>query len=335
MCLGYIIRIIKFRGRVRSMSKANHIPYSWAEIEEQVREAILCQLSILQCLGPSSDELGRLYLGIDPDLLELTGEDHTEEDRQKTLRSIDLTRHHLHYLACSAYNYAYQLEGWEAAGSGDHHEIVCAVLSGFPQTDMHGNPSPLSNENDFPLRRMFDTFVARWKLYADELDDGLSTRELALLSNMTIPAVRTSLSKEGFKLDMPGVRLEGGRREDAINKDDALLWLSRRRSFTPTGERRAEEPAEIIARLFGIPEYAFDHALRQSMIALRTDAATLAHEIDASAPWLETLSKGGIVEIDVPALRRLARKLRLSEPDVVARAVQHLIRLEVGKATDT
>jgi len=319
------------------MSKTNHIPYTWKEIEDQVREAILCQLSILQHFGPHADKLAELYLGIDPDLLELGDEDRTPAEHARLLRTIPLERHHLHHLAQKAYAYAYQLEGSERAMPDDYYEIACGVMNGYPKSDMHGDPSPLCSMNDFPLRRMFDTFIARWQLYDEGITTGLSVRELALLSNMTVPAVRTSLSKEGFKLDLNLNRTNKGREDDksaTLNINDAHLWLSRRRSFTQNGSRKGEEPDAVIARIFGNAEYTFDHALRQAIIALRTDPASLAAEVNAPVGWIDGLAKGEAVEIDITALRALARHLKLQEPEFVAKAVQQLIRIDIGRAND-
>jgi hypothetical protein len=313
------------------MSKTNHIPHTWKEIEDQVREAILCQLSILQHFGPHDEKLGQLYLGIDPDLLDPSEVERTAEEKSQILSSIPLERHNLHRLARNAYSYAYQLEGWERAMPDDYYEIACGVMNGFPQADMHGNPSPLSSINDFSLRRMLDTFLARWQLHDEGITTGLSVRELALLSNMTVPAVRTSLSKEGFKLDLNPDRTNTGRGDDkgaTLSVDDAHLWLSRRRSFTPNGSRKGEAPDAVIARIFGNAEYTFDHALRQAIIALRTDAASLAAEVNVPVDWIDGLAKGEMAEIDIPALRALARLLKIAEPEFVGRAVQQLIRIE-------
>jgi len=314
------------------MNKANHVPYDWETIEGQVREAILCQLSILQAFGPDSPELAQHYLGIDPDRLEIDSEDETEEDQAAVPKSIPLDRHHLHYLARNAYTYAYQLDGWEQASSEDHYE-VCGAMAGFPQSDMHGNFSPLASENDAPLRRVFDTFVARWQLYNDDYSSGLSVRELALLSNMTVPAVRTSLSKEGFKLDATA-RSEPGRRDDdkaaTLNNDDALIWLSRRRGFVPNRVARPQPSNAVIAEIFDAADLTFDQALRKALSALQMDTTAFADMISSSQEWVDKLASGEAADIDIPALRKSARALAVPEPEFVARAVHHLIDCDMA-----
>lgn len=320
------------------MTKTSPAPYTWDEIERQVRNAILCQFSILRSLGPDVEGLGELYLGIDPDLLEPQENTMTQAEYQDVLSSIPLARHHLHHLARNAYTYAYQLDGWEQVTADEHYEISCGVLNGFPQADIHGESSPLSPLNDPPLRRMFETFVARWKLYGEDFGSGLSVRELALLSNMTIPAVRTSLSKEGFKLEQAATRGDSQRRDDdrlaTLNTRDALAWLSRRRGFVPNRGVAAPPSDTESAALFDTPDLTFVEALQNALSALGKDVPAIAGEIDAAVEWLEALLAGQVVDVDVPALRGLARTLKVPEPDFVAKAVRHLVGLDMQATAD-
>jgi hypothetical protein len=318
------------------MNRSGAAPYNWEEIEDQVRKAILCQLSVLRGFGPNSHELGVLYLGIDPDLLDGVDPSPKPGRWQEVLRSIPLSRHSLYRLARRAFDYAYQLEGWDAADADDYMDVSCGVLSGsFPQSDMTGEPSPLSSLNDFPLRRVFETFAARWELYNEEYDTGLSVRALSLLSNMTIPAVRTSLSKEGFKLDIAAAPGESGRREDdksaKLRNADALLWLSRRRGFVPNRATMQNSSHVVISEIFDSPDLSFDRALQKAMVASRMSADQLADRIGASSSWIESILCGRVAAVDVVALRNLANELKVPEPEFVARAVRHLISIELAQ----
>lgn len=316
------------------MTKLPQAPYTWEEIEDQVRSAILCQFSQIRGGGPDSDELLRLYLGIDPDVLN-DADTAGGVKRTEVLRSIPLDRHHLHALARDAFRYAYQLDGWERATYEDHYMIDCGVLPGFPQSDMDGEPSPLSASHDFPLRRVFETFLARWNLYNSDYGGGLSVRELALLSNMTVPAVRTSLSKEGIKLDLAGARGEGVRRDDersaTLNVRDALRWLEGRRGFVPNRGPETTSSATPIADIFADRDVAFDQALRTAFASLGTDTAQVAGSASISPSWLSALAEGHPAEIDIEALRSLARTLQLPEADFVAYGVRHLISIQADR----
>ncbi len=304
------------------MNSTNHIPYTWAEIEDQLRIAIACQASILDYTGPKQSGFAQLYLGGDPSgrIEDLGG------------KTVAIENYGLYDYARSAYAYAYQLDGLELATGEQHYEIACGVLNGFPQTDMQGEPSPFCKLNDFPLRRMFETFLARWELYEFEDWGGMSVRALSLLSNMTVPAVRTSLSKEGFKLEFSA--REGTRRDDdkalTLNAKDALSWLSRRRGFTANRNAEPRDVANVTTEIFANPDLTFETALQRAMTFLRVDANTLADVTRRTTLWVETLRKGGSAEIDVVALRAMARALNAPEPEFVARAVKHLIGLDLA-----
>jgi hypothetical protein len=316
------------------MSKSPHAPYTWEEIEDQIRNVILCGFSHARGTGPKSDELLHLILGIAPDVLD-QAEAAGGAKKAEVLRSIPLERHHLHDLARNAYRYAYQLDGWEQATYEDHYMIDCGVLPGSHPSDMDGEPSPLSPSQDSPLRRVFETFVARWNLYNPDYSGGLSVRELALLSNMTVPAVRTSLSKEGIKLDLAGVRGEGIRRDDdrsaTLNVRDALRWLEGRRGFVPNRGQGSASSAVPIAEIFSGHDVAFDQALRKSFVALGTEASLVARSASISQSWLSALVEGHPAEIEIEALRSLARTLHLPEADFVANGVRHLINIEADR----
>ena len=46
------------------MNKAKNIPYSWAEIEDDIQMAIIAQADILGTYGPNSLEVVDAYLGV-------------------------------------------------------------------------------------------------------------------------------------------------------------------------------------------------------------------------------------------------------------------------------
>ena len=316
-------------------STPKHVPYHWGEIEDQVRAAIMCQHSLLQCLGPHSPELEKLYLGIDPDLLDEVQAEGGADKHAQVLKSLPIHRHRLHSLARNAYNYAYQLDGWELASSEDHYEVDCAVLPGFPHSDMNGEPSPLSIYHDFPLRRVLETFRARWNLYNPDFGIGLSVRELALLTNMTVPAVRTSLSKEGIKLDLTRTGSGGSRRDDdrsaMLSFEEALPWLSGRRGFVPNRAEETTQSGMATAALFERPDIPFDIALSTAIATLDTRTTDLAEAIGAPKAWVEAIAGGRVADIDIHALRRLSRLLSVDEPDFTAKAVRHLVSLDTAK----
>lgn len=301
------------------MNSTNHIPFTWEEIEDQLRKAIACQASILWHMGPKQGGFAALYAECDP------SEDIDDLDKA----SIRIQQYALYDYAVAAYAYAYQLDDRNLASYETYCDVSCGVLNGFPQADIAGEPSPLCAMNDFPLRRMFETFLARWELYEED-SSGISVRGLSLLANMTIPAVRTSLSKEGLKLELSIVKGDEGRGAK-LNTADALTWLSGRRGFVANRKAETRLAADVSAEILANTNMTFDAALRRAITTLQIDKATLGETTKQSQKWVETLLEGGLVEIDVTALRSLARALNAPEPDFLARAVKHLITIELSQ----
>lgn len=312
------------------MTAQNNVPVTWTEIENQVRTAIMCQFDSLWQFGPADDDLPRAFLGIDlggvdPDLRR--GFENLSEAEQTNL----LQRHAIYGIVRDAYDYAYQTDAWTKATFETFH-LGSALLEGaYAMTDTDGEPSPLAKINDPPLRRMLETFVARWKLSNPKYHAGLTVRELALLSNMTVPAVRTSLSKEGFKLEA-SYRADTGKDENGVlPESDALVWLSRRRGFVPT---RSDVPSPSSDQSLGaiiaswLSSLPFNHALTKILAATDKHPAQLADALIIDHKWLAELAAGRRVEIDINILRRLSRSLGAEEALFVGKAVQALIELE-------
>lgn len=308
------------------MSKAGEIPYSWSMIEAQILDAILAQASILRLSGPHSEALVCEYLGITEEL--------DWEDLSETKMGIDISRHNLYNIVKLSYNYAYQLDGAQFASGEQLHEVD-GLLQGFPQADAAGEPSPFSKMDDPPLRRVLETFFARYALYEEGAvpDYGLSIRELALLANMTVPAVRTALSKEGLKLEKkPGTSREsqdeGGFR---LPRDDAKRWLSRRRGFIPQRiDIHDIRKHQIINWMLSDRDMDFPAALTQLIQLRGIDPPHVAELAGVEQVWLAGLMARASVALDLSSLRAVARVLDVPEPDFVALGVRYILAKEVA-----
>lgn len=304
------------------MSKTGEIPYTWEEIEKGIKEAIRCQASILDRFGPSAEKphLAADFLGLtyDPQMdMEYPPE-------------FDISRHELYRIVRQAYQYAYQLDGWWDCDPSIWHEVDGA-LQGYPQTDADGERSPFCTLNDFPLRRMLETYFARFSLFEEHLD--LNTRALSLLANMTVPAVRTSLSKEGFKL----VRMQIADRADEktfyLTASDALTWLSRRRGFIPQRQySQGDSAKDDIARVLANEALGFSERVAQATKLLGFDITTMAEHASVEVDWLLGLIEGKPVSPDVKALCALAKAFGIAEPDFTGAGVRHLLAVSLENA---
>lgn len=302
------------------MSKTGEIPYTWKQMEEQIAEAILCQASILSEFGPALDLVAD-FLGIDRNAF-------SEMDLEQ-VRDIDISRHAMHQHCKVAYDYAYQLRDFPPVEALDAWHAVDGMLQGFPQTDADGEPSPFCRLNDFPLRRMLETFAARILMFGVDYTDDYapSIRELALLANMTVPAVRTSLSKEGFRLEK-SAKLTRSNQEDSsfkLNHEDAKLWLSRRRGFIP---QRSTIPSEQVLRAveeLADPAVSFPEVTTKIVALRNLNADELADASGVDQSWFRDLLAGNPVAPDLRALQSLARALKVPVPAFVAAGIRHLL----------
>jgi hypothetical protein len=304
------------------MSKATNIPHDWTEIEGQVREAIIAMASILQTFGPQDedDTTVTAFLGLP---IEIAGQGVMSSEE---MASVDITRHALHRHARVAWCYAYQLDEWECFTPNHLYEISCGLLSGgYALTDSEAEPTGLDFRNDLPLRRVFETAIARWNWTHEDSD--LTVRELALLTNMAETTVRSSLSKEGFRLDPPNT-LDEDKSSYTLSASDALQWLGRRRGFIPNAvgpspDRQRIAIHETLADL-SIP---FPVALKRTAeLAGLSVATTLGVEPE----WYAGLVEGRAVAPDVEALVALADIFDAPRADFAARGVRHLLELENG-----
>jgi hypothetical protein len=304
------------------MNKPANIPHAWTEIEGQVREAIIAMASILQMFGPQDedDTTVTAFLGLP---VEIAGQGEMSSEE---IASVDITRHALHGHARAAWCYAYQLGEWENFTPNHLYEISCGLLSGgYALTDSEAEPTGLDFRNDLPLRQVFETAIARWNWTHEDSD--LTVRELALLTNMAETTVRSSLSKEGFRLEPPKTT-DKDKSSYTLSANDALQWLSRRRGFIPN----ATDPSPDRHRM-AIRETLADLSIPFPTAVKR--AAELAGLSDTNGSgidpeWYAGLVEGLAVVPDVNALVALAAALDVSRADFAARGVRHILELEMS-----
>lgn len=300
------------------MSKAANIPYDWPEIEAQVRNTIIAMASILQNFGPRDNQATvDAFLGTH---VETVGRYwmSTEE-----FEGIDITRHGLYEHTRAAWCYAYQLDGWESFTIEHYHEIACGLLhGGYALTDSENEPTGLDSINDMPLRRVLETACAR-RLLGDD-DAGLTVRQLALLSNMAEATVRSSLSKEGFRMGAPDDNEED--KFSSLPSHDARLWLSRRRGFIPNAAGSAPDRHHVAMRdTLADLSIPFPTAVKR-IAELAGGSKIIEARIDPQ--WYAALVEGRAVAIDVAALVALADTFEVPRADFAARGVRHLLELE-------
>ncbi|GER07814.1 hypothetical protein GCM10007972_17100 [Iodidimonas muriae] len=296
---------------------AQTIPHEWPEIEAQVRDAIIAMASILQRFGPHDD--GTTVASFLGQPVEFAGKDMMSDEE---IASVDITRHQLYDFVRAAWCYAYQVEGWQDFTSDVWHDVCCGLLSGgYAQADNEGEPTGFWDKSHSSLYRVLETAVTRWNLTHENSD--LNVRELALLSNMTEATVRSSLSKEGFKLEQP--KVENNEKSYILSSAEARQWLSRRRGFIPNATAPSPDKLRITIReTLADRSVPFPTALkRMAQLAQSTKAG----EVEINLDWYLGLIEGRAVSPDVDALIALADAFDVPRAEFAARGVEHLLRL--------
>lgn len=294
-------------------------PFTREEIVTEVRRAALGMASLIAGFSHMQGQLevAAHYLGV-----ELENYDFEGDDTEK-LSLIPIEDHFLYHVVMDAYDHAYQVG--VAVGDGvrwdERAHEVSGILTGFPQTDYNGEPTPLDKLNPQKLRQVLDTFMARYGL-----DTGcdLTVSDLALLANMGESAVRTSLSGEGIKTIAGSKKGE----KNQVSNDEALAWLLGRRNFVPTKRfgDQADDAAEIVHSLFNADSVPFEAALSKALGMLSRSRAELLQQARVSDQFVELLlSPDQGLEVDVEALERLAVALKAPIPVFVGKAVMAVL----------
>lgn len=173
-------------------------------------------------------------------------------------------------------------------------------------------------------RMVADAALARWKLeWAGDDSATFTTRELALLANMSEGAVRMAISdkSEGRLRAIPGSK------PVAVEFEEAKRWLSGRRGFIPWPERAADD--RFLTRAIRDAETPKVLARLVHHVAGFEPADKLAEKLGWKAadvqPWL-----GGTFAFDADRASEIAKALQLDIPMFVGKALEVTLRSAGG-----
>jgi hypothetical protein len=210
------------------------------------------------------------------------------------------------------------------------HEIqdLQVFMEGTPRVggissggEMHRFMTP-----DGYCRMVADAAFARWKLEwkADDAES-FTTRELALLANMTEGAVRMAIS------DKSEARLKSipGSKPVAIEFGEAKRWLAGRRGFIPWPDRPIDDRFLALAFRDAETPAAFGRLIHQVINFQPADklAEKTGLSVDEAKAWLD-----GSFAFDVERARLLAKPLELDVPMFIGKALEVTLRSEGGRS---
>jgi hypothetical protein len=169
-------------------------------------------------------------------------------------------------------------------------------------------------------RMVADAVFARWKLeWKGDESETFTTRELALLANVTDGAVRMAISDKGEN------RLKSipGSKPVAVEFDEAKRWLSGRRGFTPWPDRPGDDLFLTRALRDAETPKAFGRLIHQATDFRPPEqlAAKIGWTADNVKAWFD-----GTFSFDTELARSLAQSLELDVPLFVGKALEVSLR---------
>jgi hypothetical protein len=178
--------------------------------------------------------------------------------------------------------------------------------------------------SDGYCRAVADAALARWKLeWAGDESAKFTTRELALLANMSEGAVRMAISDktEGRLKAIPGSK------PVAVEFAEAKRWLSGRRGFVPWPERAADD--RFLIRAIRDAETPTELGRLVDQIAGIGAANRLAASLGWSAADVQSWYEGSFT-FDIERAGQLAKALELDVPIFVGKALEVTLRSRKG-----
>ena len=167
-----------------------------------------------------------------------------------------------------------------------------------------------------------DAAFARWKLeWAGDDSAKFTTRELALLANMSEGAVRMAISdkNEGRLKAIPGSK------PVAVEFGEAKRWLSGRRGFVPWPERAVDD--RFLTR--AIRDAETPKVLARLIRQIAGSAEKLADKLDWNAADVQLWLDGTFV-FDAERAGQIAKALQIDVPMFVGKALEVTLRSAEG-----
>lgn len=235
---------------------------------------------------------------------------------------VDLTRFSIAGAFDRGYDYAFRPSVMNTLGEHEVQDLIVFML-GTPRAGglYSGGETHAFMTPDGLCQRVADTVMARWKLEWDTTGAGdhtFTTRELALLADMTEGAVRNALadkSEHGLQA------VSGSKNPVLVEHAEAVRWLSGRRGFIaspvhPSSDRFLTEHLRDIrsSDALGI------------LIAQRLQAL----EVGRNAPKLNQTEidqwSSGSQKFNEQIARKIAKALGFDVPLFVGKALEVTLR---------
>ncbi len=214
----------------------------------------------------------------------------------------------------------------------DEHEVqdLITFMLGTPKA---GGISSGGETHDFMssngcCQTVSDTVLARWKLEWSIGDHSLTTRELALLADMTEGAVRNALADKSEN----GLRpIPGTKNPVEVEHAEALRWLQGRRGFIASPVRASDDRflTEDIQNLQSTEKLGHLLGFRLSKVFGGSDevAKALGWDVEEVERW-----RKGTQAFNENHARQLGKALDLDLPVFLGKVLEVTLRRDLSAA---
>ena len=254
---------------------------------------------------------------------------HENEYCRRPPRDVDLKRFQISGAFDRGYEFAFRPSVMNTLGEGEVQDLNVFIL-GTPraggidsggETDRFMTPEGL-------CRTVADTVFARWKLEWAPSADTFTTRELALLADMTEGAVRNALADKSES----GLRAVPGTKNPVIIEHaEVLRWLKGRRGFIASPARTKDDRflSEQLQNLQTTERLG-------NIVSVRLrDTFGSPSEASKALSWptsiIESWQKGEQV-FDVSQALQLAKAIDVDAPLFVGKTLELTLRRDLSNA---
>lgn len=288
-------------------------PVSRRAVMDDLRRMILAAADHLALIGPKNSCVND-FLGFK------AGPWKVGHIPQIDPAKVDLSRYALTELVNRAYDFAWQVgprQNRIEMAEDTYLSMVTYIYSATPFMSDSCN-TPMSLRRGSALSKTLETAWARQHL---SWGGSLSVKDLAHLAQMTEPAVRASLSKEGIQTT--GEKNENGLL--GVEHEIALRWLEGRRGYVPTEYAAPMDGAYLDGEISQIFEQQGWGEVVHGPVRI-IGLSTLAEMAKVDADWLLDVIMGGAATPDTHALERVGQHVSDDVPRFVGFAVEKMLR---------
>ena len=281
------------------------------EMLDELRTIFLYEADHL-ILGAGTD-MAAYFIGFEPT-------DHGLEYLDEDTSLVDLKRFQISDVFDRAYDLAFSPSMLTRFDESEIQDLNSFML-GTPKsggTASGGMTHSFMTEDGY-CQIVCDIARARWNLEFSDWRGDFTTRELALLANMTEGAVRNALADKSEN----GLKAIPGMKPVSIEFNEAKRWLMGRRGFIPSPQRLADD--RVVAQ-----RLAATRSAEELGQLIRQCVRILEIEVGQPAETMEAWFKGSFT-FDAALAQHLAEKLGLEVPLFVGKALEVSLRRDANQ----